>query len=61
MCYKAVEKYYNFEGQEIINVCGYGYCKDLEEAQSLYSARVRIEEIKESDLKILLEGNRGIQ
>lgn len=52
-CYKAIEKYFNADGKQIENLCGFGYCKDLEEARKKYRAGIHILEISEAELKEL--------
>lgn len=61
MCYKAIEKYYNADGKQIEHLCGFGYCKDLEEARQTYRAGIHIYEISETELKELQEAVKKMQ
>ena len=52
-CYKAIEKYFDENGDAVNHLCGYGYCSELEEVKSEYKAGIIITEISETELQDL--------
>lgn len=53
MNYKALVRYYDFDGKEVEKVCGFGEVKDFQEARETYSPRTEIVEITDTELKKL--------
>ena len=53
MNYKALVRYYDFDGKEVEKVCGFGEVKDFQEARETYSPRTEIVEITATELKNL--------
>lgn len=53
MNYKALVRYYDFDGKEVEKVCGFGEVKNFQEARETYSPRTEIVEITDTELKNL--------
>ena len=53
MNYKALVRYYDFDGKEVEKICGFGEVKDFQEAKETYSPRTVIVEITNTELKNL--------
>lgn len=53
--YKAIERFFEDGGVEREHLCGFGYCRDIKEAQKTYRSGIIITEISENELKELKE------
>jgi hypothetical protein len=53
MNYKALIRYFDLDGKEVVKVCGFGEVKDFQEARETYSPRAEIVEISDTELKEL--------
>ena len=58
MCYKAVERYYNYAGNLKEHLCGYGRVESLDEARSKWAKNVKVVKISDAELKELEEAQR---
>lgn len=55
ICYKAIDRFFDNGEKERESLCGFGYCRDIKEAQKTYSPGIIITEISEGELKELKE------
>lgn len=53
--YKAIERFFDNGENEIEHLCGFGFCRDIKEAQKTYRSGIIITEISENELKELKE------
>ena len=60
ICYKAIDRFFDNGEKERESLCGFGYCRDIKEAQKTYSPGIIITEISEGELKELFK-NRQIK
>lgn len=51
--YKAVKSFYDYDGNEVVEVCGFGLVEDIAEAKSQFNGRVEIIEITAEELASL--------
>lgn len=55
MTYMATRNYYDFDGNEVINLCGFGRVRTMDEAKQTYNKQVKITEITEEEFLLLQE------
>jgi hypothetical protein len=55
ICYKAIERFFENGKTEREHLCGFGYCRDLKDAQKTYRSGIIISEISEDELKELFK------
>lgn len=50
ICYKAVERYFSEDGEQVEHLCGFGRCDDIDEARRIYRAGIHIVVITDAEL-----------